>query len=82
MFCKNSYLTHFSATVSKFFPKNFLHFLKKGPPNFQERDFSYILNPGITKLSYISGNGVFQPYISLIFQEVTFLAQKMKKTHS
>ena len=36
MFCKNSYLTHFSATVSKFFPKNFLHFLKKGPPNSQE----------------------------------------------
>ena len=33
-----------------------------------------------TKLSYISGNS--NPKKLLIFQEVTFQAQKMKRTHS
>ena len=31
------------------------------------------------ELSYISENGAFLPDISLIFQEVTFRARKMKK---
>ena len=31
------------------------------------------------ELSYISGNGAFWPFIFLISQEVTFLAQKIKK---
>ena len=35
---------------------------------FQERN---IQNSAITKLSNISGNGAFYPYISVIFQEVT-----------
>ena len=35
---------------------------------FQKND---IQNSGITKFSYISGNGLFYPYISLLFQEVT-----------
>ena len=37
-------------------------------------------NPGITELSYISGNEAFWLFISLIFQEVTFRAQKWKKS--
>ena len=46
---------------------------------FQETELSYASrkeysNPGITELSYIFRNGAFYPYISLIFQEVTFQA--------
>ena len=43
---------------------------------FQERN---IQNLGITELSYISETMAFWHYISLIFQEVTFGALKMKK---
>ena len=41
-----------------------------------------IQNPGITELSYISENGAFYAYVSLIFQEVTLQAPKIKKAHS
>ena len=56
--------------------KNYLYFRKLNFLVFQER---YIQNPDITELYYISGNEAF---CSLIFQEATFRAQKIKRTHS
>ena len=50
-----------------------------------ETEFSYVSGKeysepfGVTELSYISGNSTFCPYISLIFQEVTFQVKRIKK---
>ena len=55
---------------SKAFQKS-LYFRKRNFRMLQEKN---IQNPGITELSYIFRNGAFYPYISLIFQEVTFQA--------
>ena len=55
--------------------KKNLYFRKQNFFIFQER---YIQNPGITELSCSFGNEAFLS----IFQEVTFRAQKLKRTHS
>ena len=55
--------------------KKYLYFRKQNFFIFQER---YIQNPGITELSCSFGNEAFLS----IFQEVTFRAQKLKRTHS
>ena len=85
---KISYI--FSKTFFLYFKKynflalrleNFLYF-PASALNFQETNFFLYLRkgicPGITELSYISGNKAFS-YSSLIFQDVTFRARKMKK---
>ena len=66
IFSKN--ISHIS--FSKAFQKS-LYFRKRNFRMLQEKN---IQNPGITELSYIFRNGAFYPYISLIFQEVTFQA--------
>ena len=68
--------------------KSFLYFLKRrlflyfGKWNFfifQETELFYILGNGNPKnIPYIPGNGNRK---KLLFQEVTFLSRKMKKTH-
>ena len=55
--------------------KKNLYFRKQNFFIFQER---YIQNPGITELPCSFGNEAFLS----IFQEVTFRAQKLKRTHS
>ena len=57
---------YFPASALYFQETNFFLYLRKG------------ICPGITELSYISGNKAFS-YSSLIFQDVTFRARKMKK---
>ena len=51
-----------------FFKKLFLYCVKRS-----------ILTLSQKSCSYISGNGTVKPYISLILQEATFRARKMKK---
>ena len=64
--------------------KLFLFFRKRNFLKFQDTETPkkiFIFQE--TELFYISGNGTFLYFRKrLIFQEVTFQAQKMKKTHS
>ena len=72
---KKAFFYIFSTNIShisfsKAFQKSW-YFRKRNFRMLQEKN---IQNPGITELSYIFRNGAFSPYISLIFQEVTFQA--------
>ena len=60
MFCKNSYLAHFSAPASKFFPKNSLYFLKKSRPNFQEMELFLYFGKAITELFFHFRKRIFR----------------------
>ena len=71
IFSRKKLFLYFGKMELSYFGKwNFKAHLRKNKKNPPE------------KISYISGHGTFYTYITLIFQEVTFPAQKIKKTHS
>ena len=47
IFCKNSSLTHFSASALKKFPQIFLIFFQKKPPEFQKTELFLYFKKGI-----------------------------------